>query len=100
MKMLTLNSYCLLPGDDFDRIIDMDKIQECALHFLNLANTTSYVFHLANRDVRVVSLNFMPEDFHHLAELQYLTDIMIPRNKKKTISFKFTHQKMVHKIIH
>ncbi|MDE5598576.1 MAG: hypothetical protein K2J04_12215 [Lachnospiraceae bacterium] len=61
----------------------MDKIQECAVHFLNLVNTTSYVFHLANKDVRVVSLNFMPEDFHHLAGLQYLTDIMIPRNKKK-----------------
>lgn len=65
----------------------MDKIQECAIHFLNLVDTTSYIFHLANRDVRVVTLNFMPEDFHHLAGLQYLTDITIPRNKKNTISW-------------
>lgn len=55
-KMPTANFYCLLPGNDFDRIIDMDNIQECALHFLNSVNTTSYVFHLVNRDVRVVSL--------------------------------------------
>lgn len=65
----------------------MDKIQECAVHFLNLVNTTSYIFHLANRDVRVVSLDFMLEDFHHLAGLQYLKDINIPRNKKNTISW-------------
>ena len=65
----------------------MDKIQETAAHFLNLVNTTSYVFHLANRNVRVVSLNFMAKDFHHMAGFQYLTDINIPKDKKKTISW-------------
>lgn len=65
----------------------MDKIQEAAAHFLNLVNTTSYIFHLANRSVRVVLLNFMPKDFHHMAGFQYLTDINIPRDKKKTISW-------------
>ncbi len=65
----------------------MDKIQESAVHFLNLVNTTSYVFHLANRNVRVVSLNFMLRDFHHMAGLQYLTDIKIPRDRKNTISW-------------
>lgn len=65
----------------------MDKIQECAVRFLNLVNTTSYVFHLAKRDVRVVRLDFMLEDFHHLAGLQYLKDIKIPRNRKKTIAW-------------
>lgn len=65
----------------------MDKIQECAVRFLNLVHTTSYIFHLSNRAVRVISLNFKPEDFHHLADLQYLTDITIPRNKKKTIAW-------------
>lgn len=65
----------------------MDKIQECAACFLNLADTTTYVFHLANKNVRVVTLNFMSEDFHHLAGLQYLTDIHIPRNKRDTISW-------------
>ena len=65
----------------------MNKIQECAASFLNLANTTSYIFHLANRKVRVISLNFDRKDFHHLAGLQYLTDISIPKNKKDTISW-------------
>lgn len=65
----------------------MDKIQKAAVHFLNLVNTTSYIFHLANRNVRVVSLNFMLKDFHHLAGFQYLTDINIPRNRKNTISW-------------
>lgn len=65
----------------------MDKIQECAVRFLHLVNTTSYVFHLAKRNVRVVSLDFKLEDFHHLAGLQYLTDVSIPKNKKKTISW-------------
>lgn len=65
----------------------MDKIQEAAAHFLNLVNTTSYVFHLANKNVRVVSLNFTSRDFHHLAGLQYLTDISIPRDKKNTLSW-------------
>lgn len=70
-----------------ERIQDMDKIQEAAVRFLDMAYTTSYVFHLANRNVRVVSLNFMLKDFHHMAGFQYLTDINIPRNKKKTISW-------------
>ncbi|MBD5520650.1 MAG: hypothetical protein HDR03_05395 [Lachnospiraceae bacterium] len=65
----------------------MDKIQESAVNFLNLVNTTSYVFHLANRTVRVVSLNFMLRDFHHVVGFQYLTDINIPRNKNNTISW-------------
>ena len=63
----------------------MDNIQKSAGHFLNLVNTTSYVFHVANRNVRVISLNFMMRDFHHAAGLQYLTDINIPRNKKDTL---------------
>lgn len=65
----------------------MDKIQESATHFLSLVNTTSYVFHVANKTVRVLSLNFMPEDFHHIAGLQHLTDIHIPRNKKNTLQW-------------
>ena len=66
-------------------IMNMDKIQKAAVQFLNLVNTTSYIFHLANRTVRVVSLNFMLRDFHHIAGFQYLIDINIPRNKKNTI---------------
>lgn len=65
----------------------MDKIQECAVHFLNLVETTSYVFHLAKRDVLVIRLDFRLADFHHLVGLQYLTDINIPRNKKNTVAW-------------
>lgn len=73
----------------------MDKIQEAAVHFLSLVNTTSYIFHLANRNVRVVSLDFMLSDFHHIAGLQYLTDINIPRNKKNTISWILNEDKPI-----
>ena len=66
---------------------NMDKIQKCALNFLNLVNTTSYVFHLANRRVYIVSLNFTEKDFYHLAGFQYLTDISIPKNRKNTLSW-------------
>ena len=65
----------------------MDKIQKCALNFLNLVNTTSYVFHLANRHIYIVSLNFTEKDFYHLAGFQYLTDISIPKNRKNTLSW-------------
>lgn len=69
----------------WDGTKDMDRIQTAAAHFLDLVNTTSYVFHLANRNVRVVSLNFMLRDFHHMAGFQYLTDINIPKDKKDAI---------------
>lgn len=73
----------------------MDKIQECAVCFLHLVNTTSYVFHVANKDVHVFLLDFMPKDFHHLAGLQYLTDISIPKNKKNTIPWILDKKKPV-----
>lgn len=65
----------------------MDKIQECAEKFKHLVESTSYIFHLARKSIRVVKLNFEMSDFHHLAGLQYLSDIEIPRNRKKTIDW-------------
>lgn len=65
----------------------MEKIQKCALNFLHLINTTTYVFHLARRNIHVLTLDFSLKDFHHAAGLQYLTDINIPRNKNKTIEW-------------
>ena len=65
----------------------MDKIQECAVNFKHLVESTSYIFHLARKRIRVVKLDFEMSDFHHLAGLQYLSDIEIPRNKKKTIDW-------------
>ena len=71
----------------YRRKLDMDIIQKCALNFLNLVNTTSYVFHLANRRVYIVSLDFTEKDFYHLAGFQYLTDISITKNRKTTLSW-------------
>lgn len=65
----------------------MDKIQESAMNFLHLVDTTQYVFHVARRTVRVITLDFSTKDFHHIAGLQYLTDINIPRNRTKTIEW-------------
>ncbi|MCM1540155.1 MAG: PBECR4 domain-containing protein [Blautia sp.] len=65
----------------------MDKIQECAMCFQHLVNTTSYIFHAVNRRVHVIRLDFKASDFYHLTGLQYLTDIDIPKNKKNTISW-------------
>lgn len=65
----------------------MEKIQECAHNFLHLVSTTKYVFHVAKRGVKVLILDFERKDFHHLAGLQYLDDINIPKDKKKTIDW-------------
>ena len=64
----------------------MDTLQECAENFKKLADTISYVFHVSkNKKVDVFSLDFKESDFHHVAGLQYLTDIMIPGNKSKVM---------------
>ena len=64
----------------------MDVIQECANNYRNLVGTTSYIFHTSlNKKITVFSVDFKTEDFHHAICLQYLEDISIPRNKKKTI---------------
>lgn len=65
----------------------MDKIQQCAQNFLHLVSTTKYVFHVAKRGVKVLTLDFDLKDFHHLVGLQYLDDINILKNKKKTIDW-------------
>lgn len=74
---------------------DMDKIQQCALNFLNLVNSISYVFHVANRNVYVISLDFIEKDFYHLAGFQYLTDISIPKNRKNTLSWVLNKDKPI-----
>jgi DNA polymerase III epsilon subunit-like protein len=65
----------------------MEKIQESAKNFLRLVNSTKYVFHVARRNVNIITLDFSLKDFHHILGLQYLTDINIPRNKNKTIEW-------------
>lgn len=66
----------------------MDKIQECAQRFKKLADTTKYTFHTSlNRKISVFDIDFKVGDFHHAVGLQYLSDIKIPRNVKKTIDW-------------
>ena len=67
--------------------LHMDKIQQCAYNFLHLVNTTQYVFHVAKRGVDIITVDFDLKDFHHLVGFQYLDDISIPKNKRKTIDW-------------
>ncbi len=66
----------------------MDKIQECASVFRTLASTTSYIFHTSLKGkISVIEIDFQESDFHHAIGLQYLVDIDIPRNTKKTVDW-------------
>ena len=64
----------------------MEIIQECAKNFKKVTETTTYTFHTSlNKKISVFDIDFKTSDFHHALGLQYLTDIDIPRNVKKTI---------------
>lgn len=66
----------------------MDIIQECAVNFKRLTETTTYTFHTSlKKKILVFNIDFHPVDFHHAIGLQYLHDISIPRNTKKTIDW-------------
>lgn len=59
----------------------MDIIYECAARFVILKDY-EYIFTLAkNRKITKLKLNFTPQDFFHIAGLQHLKDIAIPKNK-------------------
>ena len=49
--------------------IRMDKIQQCAQNFLHLVSTTKYVFHVAKRGVKVLTLDFDLKDFLHYLDI-------------------------------
>lgn len=66
----------------------MEIIQECASRFKHLTETTTYTFHTSlNKKISVFNVDFKSKDFHHAVGLQYLHDIVIPKNTKKTISW-------------
>lgn len=66
----------------------MDTIQECATNFTLLVETTTYIFHTSlKKKFLVFSVDFRLTDFHHAIGLQYLHDISIPKNTKKTIDW-------------
>ena len=63
----------------------MDKIKECAGNFAKLCDI-SYKFIVSfRRKTLEINLNFQETDFFHLAGLQYLSNLAIPRNRKTTL---------------
>ena len=64
----------------------MDIVYEAAAKYVAL-ECCKYVFVLSQKRKNiVVRVDFKDEDFFHLAGLQYLTDIDIPQNRKKTLN--------------
>ena len=64
----------------------MDVIYECAAKFVQLSMYEYKFIVSKNRQTREIRVNFHNTDFFHLAGLQYLTDITLPRNKKETLN--------------
>ena len=74
----------------------MDIIQECAKKFKSLVEKVTYTFHTSlNKKVSVFHVDFEIADFHHAIGLQYLKDIEIPNNTKKTISWVLNDKKPI-----
>ena len=66
----------------------MEKIQECAINFKGLTGAVTYIFHTSlKKKINVFNIDFQVDDFHHAVGLQYLHDIVIPKNTKKTIEW-------------
>ena len=64
----------------------MDIIFECAQNFIKLLETNYKFVVSKKRNLQTFTVDFEETDFRHLAGLQYLTDIDIDRNSKKTLS--------------
>ena len=60
----------------------MDNITECANNFKNLLNTNYRFIISQSRTQKELKLDFRNIDFYHLAGLQHLSDLALPRNKK------------------
>ncbi len=64
----------------------MDKIYEAAAKYVALSRY-KYKFVLSqSRHCITVKVNFLDEDFYHLAGLQYIKGVDIPKNRKKTLN--------------
>lgn len=65
----------------------MDLIYQAAAKYIALQQY-EYEFVLSHRrKTKKIKLSFSDKEFFHLAGLQHLTDIQIPRNKNKTLDF-------------
>lgn len=60
----------------------MDLIYACAIKFVAIKQCEYRFVVSKNRKTQELILNFSNSDFFHLAGLQHLTDINIPRNRK------------------
>lgn len=73
---------------------NMDIIYEAAAKFVALS-LYEYEFVLSqNRHSKEIKVNFLNEDFYHLAGLQYVRGVDIPRNRKRTLNDILFRQKI------
>lgn len=63
----------------------MDLIYDAAAKFLVLEQFEYHFVVSRKRKLHTINLNFTDTDFFHIAGLQYLTDVAIPRNRTKTM---------------
>lgn len=63
----------------------MDLIYEAAAKFLALEQFEYHFVVSRKRNLLTINLNFMDTDFFHIAGLHYLTDIVIPQDRRKTM---------------
>ncbi len=63
----------------------MDLIYDAAAKFLVLEQFEYHFVVSQKRKLQTINLNFIDTDFFHIAGLHYLTDIVIPRDRIKTM---------------
>lgn len=63
----------------------MDLIYDAATKFLMLEQFEYHFVVSQKRKLRTINLNFIDTDFFHIAGLHYLTDIVIPKDRTKTM---------------
>lgn len=63
----------------------MDLIYDAAAKFLVLEQFEYHFVVSQKRKLQTINLNFIDTDFFHIAGLHYLTDIVIPKDRTKTM---------------
>lgn len=63
----------------------MDLIYDAAAKFLALERFKYHFVVSQKRKLQAINLNFIDTDFFHIAGLHYLTDIVIPQDRTKTM---------------
>ncbi len=63
----------------------MDLIYDAAAKFLVLEQFKYHFVVSQKRKLQVINLNFIDTDFFHIAGLHYLTDIVIPQDRTRTM---------------